>query len=225
MNVDNLVSGFSAFSKPSWYIWKFLVHVLLNPSLKDFEHYLTSMWNKYNCMVVFTFFGIAVHWDWNENWPFLVLWPLLSFPDLLCWLIECSTFTASSFRIWNSSTGIPSPPLALFVVILSKTHLTSDSRMSGSKWVATPLWFCGLLRPFLYSSSIRLHQPDTFLNPCHGLHHDIPFGLCGFIPYNATLTFFQPEGLPCGSSTLLPASGLTVPFALDAVSPVCMAPF
>jgi len=34
----------------------------------------------------------------------------------ICWHIECSTFTASSFRIWNSSTGIPSPPLALFVV-------------------------------------------------------------------------------------------------------------
>ena len=41
-NVDNLVSGSSAFSKPSFYIWKFLVHILLNPSLKDFEHYLAS---------------------------------------------------------------------------------------------------------------------------------------------------------------------------------------
>ena len=175
-------------------------------------------------MVVFTFFGIAILWDWNENRPFPVLWPLLSFPNVLCWHIECSTFTASSFRIWNSSAGIPSPPLALFVVRLPKTHLTSESRMSGSRWVTTPLWLSGLLRPFLYSSSIRLHQPNTFLNPCRGLHHDIPSSLCDFIPYNATCTRFQPEGLPCGT-TLLPASGLTVPFALDAVSPVCMAPF
>ena len=38
----------------------------------------------------------------------------------ICWHIECSTFTASYFRIWNNSTGIPSPPLALFVVMLSK---------------------------------------------------------------------------------------------------------
>src|SRR5574337_1691456 len=45
------------------------------------------------------------------------------------WHIECSTFTASSFRIWNSSTGIPSPPLALFVVVLPKAHLTSHSRV------------------------------------------------------------------------------------------------
>ena len=53
----------------------------------------------------------------------------------ICWHIECSTFTASSFRIWNISTGIPSPPLALFIVMLRKAHLTSHSRMSGSRWV------------------------------------------------------------------------------------------
>ena len=42
MDVDNLISCSSAFSKFSLYIWKFLVHVLLNPSLKDFEHYLVA---------------------------------------------------------------------------------------------------------------------------------------------------------------------------------------
>ena len=50
--------------------------------------------------------------------PFPVLWPLLSFPNLLP--VECSPFTASSFRIWTSSAGIPSPPLALFIVMLPK---------------------------------------------------------------------------------------------------------
>ena len=40
----------------------------------------------------------------------------------ICGHSECSTFTASSFRIWNSSTGIPSPPLALFTVMLPKAH-------------------------------------------------------------------------------------------------------
>ena len=72
----------------------------------------------------------------------------------ICWHIECSTSTASSFRIWNSSTGISSPSLALFVVMLSKAHLTSHSRMSGSKWVITPLWLSGSWRSFLYSSSV-----------------------------------------------------------------------
>ena len=40
MDVGNLISGSSAFSKSSLYIWNFLVHVLLKPSLKDFEHNL-----------------------------------------------------------------------------------------------------------------------------------------------------------------------------------------
>ena len=40
MDVGNLNSGFSAFSKSSLNIWKFLVHVLLKPSLGNFEHYL-----------------------------------------------------------------------------------------------------------------------------------------------------------------------------------------
>ena len=61
---------FSAFSKSSLNIWKFSVHVLLKPSLKDFQHYLPSMWNEHICMVVWTFFGIAFLWDWNENWSF-----------------------------------------------------------------------------------------------------------------------------------------------------------
>ena len=52
VNVGNLISGSSAFSKPSLYIWKFSVHILLKPSLKDFEHNLTSMWNECNCLVV-----------------------------------------------------------------------------------------------------------------------------------------------------------------------------
>ena len=72
----------------------------------------------------------------------------------ICCHIECSTFTASSFRIWNRSTGIPSPLLALFVVMLPKAHLTSHSRMSGSRWVIIPSWLSGSWRYFLYSSSV-----------------------------------------------------------------------
>jgi len=106
-NVCNLISGSSAFFKSSLNIWKFSVHILLKPSLEDFEHYFTSVWDECNCAVVWTFFGIALLWGWNENWSFPVLWPLLSFPTLLAYLN-----TASSFRIWNSSAGIPSLPLA-----------------------------------------------------------------------------------------------------------------
>ena len=46
----------------------------------------------------------------------------------ICWHVECSTLTTFYFRIWNSSAGFPSPPLALFIVMLSKARLTSHSR-------------------------------------------------------------------------------------------------
>ena len=138
------------FLKPAWtsgssqftYWWS-LAWRILN---------ITSVWDECNCVVVEAFFGIAFLWDWNENWPFPVLWPLLNFPDLLTYWVQ--HFTVSSFRIWNSSAGIPSAPLALFVMMLPKAHLTSHSRMSGSRWVITPSWLSGSWRSFLYSSSV-----------------------------------------------------------------------
>ena len=88
MDVVILTSGSSAFSKSSLYIWKSSFYVLLKPSLKDFECYFASMWNEGNSVVAWIFFGIALLWDWNEDWPFLVLWPLLSFPDLLAYWMQ-----------------------------------------------------------------------------------------------------------------------------------------
>ena len=83
LDVGNLISGSSAFAKTSLNSWKFMVHILLKPGLENFEHYFTSMWDECNCAVVWALFGIAFLWDWNENWPFPVLWPLLSFLNLL----------------------------------------------------------------------------------------------------------------------------------------------
>ena len=65
-----------------------MAHVLLKPGLENFEHYFTSVWDKCNCAVVWAFFGIAFLWDWNENWPFPVLWPLLSFSNLLAYWVQ-----------------------------------------------------------------------------------------------------------------------------------------
>ena len=90
-----------------------------------------GMWNECNCAGQF---GIALLWNWNEKWPFLVLWPLLSFPN--CWHIEYSTSIASSFRIWNSSTGIPSPLPALFIEMLSKaTWLHTPGCLALDEWL------------------------------------------------------------------------------------------
>ena len=87
-DVGNLVSGSSAFSKTSLNIWKFMVHLLLKPGLENFKHDFTSMWDECNCAVVWAFFGIAFLWDLNENWPFPVLWPLLSFLHLLAYWVQ-----------------------------------------------------------------------------------------------------------------------------------------
>ena len=106
-----------------------------------FEHYFAGVLDECSFAVVWIFFGITFHrigmktdlfQSCGHCWVFQIWWH-----------IECSTFTTSSFRIWKGSTGIPSPPPALFVVILPKAHLTSHSRMSGSRWVITPSWLPG----------------------------------------------------------------------------------
>ena len=160
-NVGNLISGSSAFSKSSLYIWKFSVHVLLKLGLMDVECYLASTCCVLSCAAVFD----SLHVRWMQLCSSLsILWGCLFLgigmkTDLfqscghcwvfqICWHTECSTLTASCFRVWNSSAGIPSPPLALFVVMLPKAYFTSHSRMSGSGWVTTSLWLSRSSRPF-----------------------------------------------------------------------------
>ena len=87
-DVGSLIPGSSAFYKLDLNIWKFLVHILLKPSLENFDHYFATMWNECNYVVVWTFFGIALLWDWIENWPFPALRPLLSFPNLLVYWVQ-----------------------------------------------------------------------------------------------------------------------------------------
>ena len=113
-NVGNLISGSSAFSKSSF--WIFSVHVMLTLSLKDFQHYLASMWNKSNWVVVehslaLIFFEIEMKTDFFQPCG-------QCFVFQIYWHMECSTLTALSFRILSNSAGIPSPPLTLLVVML-----------------------------------------------------------------------------------------------------------
>ena len=157
-DASNLISSFSGFSKSSLNIWKFSVHKLLKSGLENFEHYFASMWNECNPVVVwlslaFPLFEIQMKIDLFQSfghcWVFQI-----------CWHIECSTLAAAFFRIWDNSAGIVSPPLVLFVVMLPKVHLTSHSRMSGSRWAITLSWssaslwsFCivllGIFPPFI----------------------------------------------------------------------------
>ena len=128
-------SGSSQFT----YSWSLALRIILlacEISVIVFEHSLAL-----------PFFGIGMKTDLFQPcghcWIFQI-----------CWHIECSIYTASSFTVWNSSSGIPSPPLVLFAVMLTKAHLTLHSRIFGSEWVITPSWLSGSLRSFLYSSSV-----------------------------------------------------------------------
>ena len=110
----------SVFSNPSLYIWKFLVHVLWKPSLKDFVHYLASTWNEHNCMVVWAFlaspfFGLGVNTDLFQSVGHCC------FP--VCWQYWVSTFTAPSLP-WVGAVCLP-VLLAWFLLLPSSRLLDS----------------------------------------------------------------------------------------------------
>ena len=179
-----------------WAIWSLVPLPFLNPGWtsgssqftycwpgsEDFEHYFASMWDEYNCVDVWTFFGIALLWDWNENWPFSspvataefskfagILSAALSQPHLLGFEIDQLEFH----------------PLALFTVMLPKAHLTSHSRMSGSRsdhhgcWGHEDLfsillcYSCYLL--LISSASVRSIPFLSFI--CPSLHEMLPWYL------------------------------------------------
>ena len=150
MDVVNLISASSTFSNPAWisgssrfiYCWN-LAWWILSLTLLACE--MSKIVWYFEHSLALSFFGIGMKTDLFQScghcWVFQI-----------CWHIECSTFTALSFRIWNSSTQIPSPSLTLFIVMLPKTYLTWHSRMSGSRWVITSSWLTESWRSFLYSS-------------------------------------------------------------------------
>ena len=99
----------------------------------------------------------AIVWSFEHFWHCLSLgleWKTIFQSCEHCWVFQICwhiELTASSFRIWNSSAGNLSPPLALLVVMHPKAYLNSHTRMSGSRWVTRPTWLSWSLRPFLYS--------------------------------------------------------------------------
>ena len=126
------------FLNPAWTSGSLLFMYSWSLAWRILSNYFASVWDECNCVVVWTLFGT---WDGMKTDLFQSCGHCCIFQ--ICWHVECSTFTTSSFRIWNNSIGIPSPPLALFIVMLPKVHLTSYSRVSGSMWVITSSWLSG----------------------------------------------------------------------------------
>ena len=148
-------------------IWSLVPLSILNPVWTSGSSWLMYCWSLASRILSITLLACemnAIMWWFEHSLALIFFWIWMK-TDLFqscghCWIfqiywhIECTAsicfqwcindaFTASSFRIWNSSTGIPAPPLALFIVMFPKAHLTSHSRMSGSRSVITPLWLLG----------------------------------------------------------------------------------
>ena len=103
------------------------------------------------------------------------------------------------FRIWNSSTGILSPPLALFIVMLPKAHLTSHSRMSDSRWVITPTWlsvktffvqfFCVFLPSLLNIFCFSMFH-GVSVRYCAHLWMKCSLGISNFLEFSSLSPFY-----------------------------------
>ena len=104
-DVGNLISSCAAFSKSILNIWKFTVQVLLEPGLENFEYFFASIWDELQlCSSVNTLWHcLSLELEWKLTFSSPVATAEFS---KFAGNIECGTFTASCFRIWNSS-GIP----------------------------------------------------------------------------------------------------------------------
>ena len=140
-------------------IWSLVPLPFLNPACTYGSSEFTNYWRLAWRILSITFLSYEMSAIVVVVWAFFGIASLLGWDDLfqscghgrvfqICWCIECSTFTALCFRIWNSLAGIQSPPLALFIVMFPKAHLTSHSSMFGSRWVITPSRLSGSLRLF-----------------------------------------------------------------------------
>ena len=137
IDVGNLIPGSSAFSQSSLNTWKFIGHILLKPGLENWALLCWCVrWEQLCGSLNMLWHCLSLGLEWKLTFSSPVATAVFSkFVGIL------RAALALFFRILNSSTGIPSPPLALFVLMLPKAHLTLHSRMSGPRWVITPHLF------------------------------------------------------------------------------------
>ena len=183
-----MISGSTALCKACLYTWKFLVHVcwslawrILSISLQACVMNTITWWTGRPGVLWFMGSQRVGHdWAtdliWSENslpLPFFQigiksdLFQSCEFPNFAG--ILNAALSQHLFKIWNNSARIPSPPLALFIVLFSKAHLASHSRISGSKFVSTPSWLSRSLRPFLYNWAISVEKFSKQVY-CYFLH-------------------------------------------------------
>ena len=89
--------------------------------------------------MVSPFFGTTLLGNWDEDWPFLVLWPLLGLQ--ICWHNECKTSMTSSFRDLNSSVGISSHPLVLLITKCPLDFTLQNVWLWVTNHIIIVIWF------------------------------------------------------------------------------------
>ena len=179
-----------------------LLHFIFNPFISTvvlFIYYFiigctgSSLWGLWHCL------SLGLEWKLT----FFVLGSLLNLPNLLlCWVQH---FHSISFRIWNNSAGIPSPPLALFLLIFPKAPLTLHSRKPGYRWVITSLWFRSVTQscPTLcdpmncITSGLPVHHqlPESTQTQVHWVSDAIQPSHPLLCPYPPALNLYQHQGL------------------------------
>ena len=104
--------------------------------LEDFERYFASVWDECSYEVFWTSFGIAFLWDWNKNWPFPVLWPLLSFLNLLAYWVQ-HFHSIRGCRNWAITAAHP----RLTSSVLTSEHVVPCSMAEHRQLnLELPLW-------------------------------------------------------------------------------------
>ena len=167
IDVGNLISGCSAFSKSNLYAWKFTVHVQLKPNLENFEDYFASMWDERNYAVVWTFFGIAFLWDQNENWPFQSCGHCQIFQ--ICWHIQCI------IREMQIKTIGRYYLTQVRIVVIKKSTNNKFWRVCGIKWILLHcLWEYNLVQTlwrtvWRFLKKLKLELPCDLAIPLLGI--------------------------------------------------------
>ena len=125
MNVGNLISGSFSFSKPSLDVWKFLVCIMLKPSMQDFKHDLTSMSDECNCLMaqfrlahslVLPFLGTGMRIDFSS---------------------PVATAGSSRFAVMLNETPWRHHPLGFWIVLLEFCHIPSLCFLKPT-WLRSP---------------------------------------------------------------------------------------
>ena len=145
-------------------------------------------------MIVSAFLGIAFLWDCNENWPFPVLWPLLSFPNLLAYWVQrfhsiifqdlkqfnWNSVTSTSFVCSDAFYYVPGKFLSIWVMLLLFSHsVISDSFVTP--WTVARQ--APLSREFPWQecwSGLPFPSPEDPPNP--GIKPMSPALACGSLP-------------------------------------------